>query len=77
MVSPEALYEIVGDRSWSNQEMDKDLSIANNASMSQMTLKKMDDAEFTVTSSSGPRIDNYWNRNIEKFEDNSPDAVDS
>lgn len=36
----------------------------------------MGDAEFTVTSSSGPRIDNYWNRNIEKFEDNSPDGVE-
>ena len=69
------MYEIVGDRSL--QEMDKDLSIARNASVSQMNLKKMDDAEFTVTSSSGPRIDNYWNRNIDKFEDNSPDGVDS
>ena len=73
MVQPEAMYEIVGDRSI--QEMDKDLSIARNASDSQMSLKKMDDAEFTVTSSSGPRIDNYWNRNIEKFEDNSLDGV--
>ena len=72
MVQPEAMYEIVGDRSI--QEMDKDLSIARNASDSQMSLKKMDDAEFTVTSSIGTRIDNYWNRNIEKFEDNSPDG---
>lgn len=44
MVQPETMYEIVGDRS--NQEMDKDLSIARNASISQMSQKKMDDAEF-------------------------------
>ena len=42
MVQPEAMYEIVGDRS--NQEMEKDLSIARIASDSQMSLKKMDDA---------------------------------
>ena len=56
------------------ENVNYDLSLKDHTIPSSNIFKRVEQSEFTVNSSSGPSLDNYWNKKMDKFEDNSEDS---